>query len=471
MSQNNVVCRGGIGILVIHQDFASGINYVLLLKRAKTHDIGKWTDPGGKIDPYETARTAAVRELYEETGLKVDPAHLYEMGTYDHIDKEHVHHYVGPAYLYILTDSDAPFNKEPDKHSAICLVPVDYAKEKLPLCAPTSAALDMFEDWVSGCGNFADAIGEHTWPSWNPPIWHATMSMDFGQDWRALTLLPTRDGHTLVGENRFEVWRRFCDIPTRPDVLPIKRSSKHIGYLDEITEKGDLLIDHTTPDGKRIGCFRSAQGVVLRTRDTILAESRIHNSVILPEESASGYTLDDIARLLILMGGNTISIQNTLILCPSSRYTDMHPVFIDTSVIADSCDKEPQPQDLFPFDPVGKDGTIARTGTEIAVINRILTEGETICQISQGDIFLRLIDHNSTRLIAGPRTVLGVISSASDNWHSISTVRIRDAVLRAGGTVTYGHNELTFTPSTAFQDQRSVVFKLDGVIINGVNTP
>lgn len=471
MSQDNTVCRGGIGILVIHQSHISGINYVLLLKRSKTHDNGKWTDPGGKIDPYETARAAAVRELYEETGLKVDPAHLFEMGTYDHIDKEHAHHFVGPAYLYILTGGDAPFNKEPDKHSAICLVPVDYAKEKLPLCAPTSAALDMFEDWVSRCGNFADAIGEHSWLAWKPPIWPAAVSVDFERHWNALSLLPSRDGCTPVRENRFDVWWRFCDIPKRSDVSPIKRSSKHIGYLDEVTEKGDLLIDYMTPDGQRIGFFRNTQCAVLRTRDTILAENRIPDSVILPEKSASGYTLEDIARLLIRMGGNTILMRDMLILSPSSQYTDMHPVFIDTSVIADSCDKELLPRDLFPFDPVGKDGTIARTETEIAAINQILTEGETVCQISQGDIFIRLIDHNSTRLIAGPRTVLGVISTASDNWHSISTVRIRDAVLRAGGTVTYGHNELTFTPSTAFQDQRNVVFKLDGVIINGDNVP
>ena len=471
MSQDNVVCRGGIGVLVAHMDIATGVNYVLLLKRSKTHDNRKWATPGGKIDPYETARAAAVRELYEETGLKVDPAHLFEMGTYDHIDKDHAHHFVGPAYLYILSGNDAPFNKEPDKHSAICLVSVDYAKEKLPLCAPTSAALDMFENWVSQCGNFADAIGEHTWPSWNPPEQAVTGAFLFDRHWISQSLHHSRPGYKPVRENRFEVWRRFCDIPKRSDVLPIKRSSKQIGYLDEITEKGDLLIDYATPDGKRIGFFRNTQCAVLRTPDTILAENRITDSVILPEESATGYTLDDIVRLLILMGGNTIPIQNTLILSPSSRYTDMYPVFIDTSAIADSWDKEPQPQDLFPFDPVGKDGTIARTETEIVAINQILTKGETVCQISQGDTFLRLVDHNSTRLIVGPRTVLGIISTASDNWHSNSTVRIRDAVLRAGGTVTYGHNELTFTPSTPYQDQRSVVFKLDGALTDRVNVP
>ena len=36
----------------------------------------QWCFPGGKLDPGETPREAAVRELLEETGLAVDPADL-----------------------------------------------------------------------------------------------------------------------------------------------------------------------------------------------------------------------------------------------------------------------------------------------------------------------------------------------------------------------------------------------------------
>ncbi|WP_311948311.1 NUDIX hydrolase [Halomonas piscis] len=42
---------------------------VLLVKRSKPPDAGRWGFPGGKIEPGETVHEAAVRELCEETGL------------------------------------------------------------------------------------------------------------------------------------------------------------------------------------------------------------------------------------------------------------------------------------------------------------------------------------------------------------------------------------------------------------------
>ena len=42
---------------------------VLLVRRAKNPDKGKWGFPGGRIEPGETFADAAVRELREETGV------------------------------------------------------------------------------------------------------------------------------------------------------------------------------------------------------------------------------------------------------------------------------------------------------------------------------------------------------------------------------------------------------------------
>lgn len=44
---------------------------------------GKFTMPGGKIEPGEGPMFAAARELREETGLNVDPEAMYYVGSFD----------------------------------------------------------------------------------------------------------------------------------------------------------------------------------------------------------------------------------------------------------------------------------------------------------------------------------------------------------------------------------------------------
>lgn len=50
--------------------YAQRGDQVLMLYRHKEPNLGLWIAPGGKIDPGESPRECAVRELHEETGLR-----------------------------------------------------------------------------------------------------------------------------------------------------------------------------------------------------------------------------------------------------------------------------------------------------------------------------------------------------------------------------------------------------------------
>lgn len=47
--------------------------HVLLVRRRNPPDAGMWGFPGGKIKFGESIHAAAVRELYEETGVRAEP--------------------------------------------------------------------------------------------------------------------------------------------------------------------------------------------------------------------------------------------------------------------------------------------------------------------------------------------------------------------------------------------------------------
>lgn len=65
------------------EDFSSSVvvaacyieieNKLLLLQRAATNlESGKWGVPAGKLEKNETPKNAAVRELFEETGIRIN---------------------------------------------------------------------------------------------------------------------------------------------------------------------------------------------------------------------------------------------------------------------------------------------------------------------------------------------------------------------------------------------------------------
>lgn len=49
---------------------------LLLLRRNKEPHLGKYIPIGGKLEPYETPRQGAVREIFEETGIEIEEGNL-----------------------------------------------------------------------------------------------------------------------------------------------------------------------------------------------------------------------------------------------------------------------------------------------------------------------------------------------------------------------------------------------------------
>ncbi|MFI1386655.1 NUDIX domain-containing protein [Embleya sp. NPDC020886] len=77
---------------------------VLLIERGWDPYAGHWALPGGHIDVGETARTAAARELAEETGVIVDPADLVEIGAFHAPGRDPRGRYVTVAYRVVVPD-------------------------------------------------------------------------------------------------------------------------------------------------------------------------------------------------------------------------------------------------------------------------------------------------------------------------------------------------------------------------------
>ena len=66
----------GIRIPCVGAVVRDGAGRLLLIKRGYDPEAGKWSLPGGRIEPGETDAQALVREMREETGLIVLPGPL-----------------------------------------------------------------------------------------------------------------------------------------------------------------------------------------------------------------------------------------------------------------------------------------------------------------------------------------------------------------------------------------------------------
>ena len=73
---------------------------VLLIERGDDPFKGCWAFPGGFMDMEETTEQCAIRELEEETGLKVSK--VYQIGAYSKVDRDPRGRTITVAYLALV---------------------------------------------------------------------------------------------------------------------------------------------------------------------------------------------------------------------------------------------------------------------------------------------------------------------------------------------------------------------------------
>lgn len=95
---------------------------ILLIKRVKDPEASHWGLPGGKIDLFETAEAAIIREVKEEIGIDLKEPFLLCIS--DLIDEEIGYHWLSPIYLF-TEYSGMPMIMEPEKHLGLGWFDID----------------------------------------------------------------------------------------------------------------------------------------------------------------------------------------------------------------------------------------------------------------------------------------------------------------------------------------------------------
>ena len=116
----------GVGVLIIKD------NKILFIKRKGAHGEGSWCPPGGHLEFNEQLEECAIREVLEETGIKI--SNIKFAGLTNDIFETEGKHYIT---IHMLADyeSGQEILKEPEKSTEIKWF--DWNNLPQPLFVPT----------------------------------------------------------------------------------------------------------------------------------------------------------------------------------------------------------------------------------------------------------------------------------------------------------------------------------------------
>ncbi len=127
----------GLGAIILNEN-----GEVLLMKRGEKckNEIGKWAVIGGKLDFGETLEQGIIREVFEETNIKIKIDG--QIPYYDHLLPEENQHWIAHVFIAHIVKG-IPKNMEPEKCSELKWF--SFKKLPSPIAKMSQPALKYFK--------------------------------------------------------------------------------------------------------------------------------------------------------------------------------------------------------------------------------------------------------------------------------------------------------------------------------------